>query len=142
MDGLPRTYVIASTIVKGSCGAVSPERICEFVAEFNKICPLRFSELTAFKSALSAALIEYVAAFAAKSLVITDKVRAGETDSVTGEINLSNFSLLSYTYGYMSTGKTEKHFGTCAQKMAFRRPTVATRSLRLSQSTHQTSAAQ
>ena len=110
MDGLPRTYVIASTIVKGSCGAVSPERICEFVAEFNKICPLRFSELTAFKSALSAALIEYVAAFAAKSLVITDKVRAGETDSVTGEINLSNFSLLSYTYGYMSTGKNGKAF--------------------------------
>lgn len=113
----PRVYLLAQYIVKGSGGVITNKLIKKCVDAFNKILPLRFDEIEMLPSAINLALIEYVAIFCSRSVVINDKFNCAIKDINAGKIRLEYIKYNSYSYAfvkYADGGLLKKYDDVCA----------------------------
>lgn len=81
LNGLPRIYVIADTIVKGTAGKLSRESIATFLKSYQTIHPLKIGELWALPLMLKLVLIEAITHLAVR---VDQYMREGQQASFWG----------------------------------------------------------
>lgn len=96
----PRVFRLAEAIVKGCGGAINEEAIVECVKTFNEITPLTFSEITMLMDGITLALLEYVAIFCARSIVVNKRFALAQKDIALSRINIFNIRHNSYAYAF------------------------------------------
>ena len=104
---LPRVYEFAQLLVKSCDGLITGEllKICTDV--YNAETPFDFSEIMALKPALEFALLEYIAIFSSKSVLIDSLTRRGRTDAAKDKIDLSLLRYNSYVYSLYNAGSAK-----------------------------------
>lgn len=81
INGLPRIYIIADAIVKGTAGKLSRENISAFLKSYQAIHPLKIGELWALPLMLKLALIEAITLLAVR---VDQYMREGQQASFWG----------------------------------------------------------
>lgn len=115
-NDVPRIYTLAESIVKHSEGCVLPENLKELIEIYNEETPLQYEEVINLRNIIEYVLLEYIAIFCSKSILINSLIDRAGKDTKNKKIDLARLRFNSYVYGIyqLSNGDFKKIFnGLC-----------------------------